>query len=133
MKKLLNILLIVTSLIGYLEWGNNQHMFLFQVESDILFGRPANSDTFLHPFVLMPLLGQLILLFTLFQKTPSKALTYIGLFSLGFLLLLLFFIGITGPNFRILLFSVPFIVTGVLVILANKRKKPSRPAPELNS
>ena len=34
--KLLNIGLILTSLIGYLEWGTDQSMFLFQGEWDVL-------------------------------------------------------------------------------------------------
>ncbi len=44
-SKILNFLLLITSLIGYLEWGNGQHTFLFQAEVDIIakFGIGFNS------------------------------------------------------------------------------------------
>lgn len=123
MKKLLNILLILTSLIGYLEWGKDHQMFLFQMEYEIFFNRSPESDTLLHPFVLIPLLGQLLLLFTVFQKTPSKALTFIGLISLSVLLLFLFFIGATSGNMKILLSTIPFIITGTSVVRAHRKRK----------
>lgn len=124
MKKLLNILLILTSLIGYLEWGKDHQMFLFRMEYEIFFHTP-DKDAMVHPAVLIPLLGQLILLFTVFQKTPSKALTFIGLISLSVLLLFLFFIGATSGNMKILLSTIPFIVTGILVVRAHRNRKVS--------
>ena len=121
MKKALNIALILSSLIGYLEWGTDHSMFLFQMEYELLFQRSPTSNTFLHPFVLIPLLGQLLLLFTIFQKKPSRVLTYIGLSALSLLLVFMFFIGIMGMNVKILASTLPFIMTGVLVIRANRR------------
>ena len=35
--KILNALLIVTSLLGYLEWSGDSHTFLFQAEAEILY------------------------------------------------------------------------------------------------
>ncbi|MCB0699271.1 MAG: hypothetical protein KDC11_05450 [Chitinophagaceae bacterium] len=121
MKKLLNLCLILASLIGYLEWGTGNKEFLFQTEYDLLFGAKSLMKA-IHPFVLIPLGGQLLLLFTLFQKTPSKKLTYIALASLSLLMLFLTFIGITAPNIKILASTIPFLITGVLIIMANRRK-----------
>lgn len=122
MKKLLNICLILTSLIGYLEWGTDNHEFLFQTEYDLLFGAKSLMDA-IHPFVLIPLGGQILLLITLFQKTPNKIITYIALAMLSLLMLFISFIGIITPNIKILLSTVPFIITGVLVIMKNRKKK----------
>lgn len=121
-QKLLNICLIVTSLLGYLEWGGGNSMFLFQGEIDILsrlFHDPLSAA---HPFTLLPLLGQIILLVTFFQKNPSKILTFIGLGCLSVLLLFMFLIGVLSLNFKILLSTIPFIVTGIVVIIDSRRK-----------
>lgn len=121
-QKLLNICLIVTSLLGYLEWGGGNSMFLFQGEIDILSKLFHDPLSVAHPFTLLPLLGQIILLVTFFQKNPSKILTFIGLGCLSVLLLFMFLIGVLSLNFKILLSTIPFIVTGIVVIIDSRRK-----------
>ena len=79
-SKILNLTLILTSLIGYLEWGQDMSMFLFQGELDVISKLFTDPLSVLHPFTLLPLLGQILLLITLFQKNPSKVLTYVGIY-----------------------------------------------------
>lgn len=122
MKKILNALLILTSLLGYLEWGGDHSMFLGQMEYELLFQRSPNTDTFSHPFVLVPLLGQLLLLITLFQKPPNRVLTFIGLGCLGVLLVFIFIIGVMGGNMKTALSAVPFIVTAIVAIRRNRKR-----------
>ena len=115
--KILNALLIVTSLLGYLEWGGGNNILLFQGEADIILKLFTNPKSVAHPFILMPLLGQLLLLLTIFQKTPSRILTYIGIGSLGLLLGFMFIIGIISMNFKILLSTIPFLITAIYTVL----------------
>ena len=122
MKRALNICLLLTSLIGYLEWGKDMHSFLWQTERDLIFSTTHHSETFLHPFVLLPLCGQLLLLFTAFQKTPGRVLTYIGLACLSVIMLMILLVGLMSLNMRIALSAVPFVVVGVLVLRANRKK-----------
>lgn len=77
----------------------------------------------MHPFVLLPVIGQLILIVTLFQKTPSRRLTYLGLGCLSLLLVFIAFIGIIGANLKILASTLPFIITGILVVIRYRRKE----------
>jgi hypothetical protein len=121
MKRMLNIALLLTSLTGYLEWGKGMHSFLFQVEYDLLFGAAGNSDSFAHPFVLLPLIGQLMLLASVFQKTPGRFLTYAGLACLSLIMVFIFLIGIMGMNWKIALSAVPFIIVGILVLRRTRR------------
>lgn len=121
-RKILNLLLIITSLFGYLEWGTDNKMFLFQGEWEVLAKLVQDPLAAAHPFTLMPLFGQIILLFTLFQKEPGKTLTLIGLGCLSLLLLFMLLIGILSFNLKILLSTIPFIITGVLVVIEAKRK-----------
>lgn len=120
--KILNGLVILTSLLGYLEWGADNRSFLFQAEWEVLrrlWGEPLSV---VHPFTLIPLLGQVLLLITIFQKEPSKRLTYLGIGSLSLLLLLMAFIGMISFNYKILLSTVPFIFMAVLAVLAARKK-----------
>lgn len=119
MKKTLNVLLILTSLFGYIEWGKDQHSFLFQMEYEIVFGASRAASNFTHPAILIPLLGQLIILFTIFQKTPNRWLTFLGLACLSTIMLLIFVAGIASLNYRIILSAIPFLVTAIFVLRYN--------------
>jgi hypothetical protein len=77
--KFLNILLIATSLVGYLECGETHHSFLFQVEGEVLFKLFTDPLSIIHPLTILPVLGQILLAVTLFQKTRGKVLTYMAL------------------------------------------------------
>ena len=114
--KILNSLLIITSLLGYLEWSGNSHSFLFQAEGEILSKLFTDPISILHPFTILPLIGQIILLVTLFQKTPSKTLTYISIGSLGLLLGFMFVLGLMSLNYKIVISTIPFIVISIIVI-----------------
>ena len=122
-SKILNISLILTSLMGYLEWGKDSKIFLFQAEMEIISKFFTNPLSVIHPFTLLPLFGQLLLLYTLFQKRPGKKLTLIGFWSIGLLLLFMFIIGIISLNYKIFISTIPFLITGILTILHHRKQK----------
>lgn len=114
--KILNFLLVLTSLIGLLEWGKDNHMFLFEAEAEIIGKLFTDPMSVLHPFILLPLFGQLLLLVTVFQKRPRRVFTIIGLSGLSLLLLLMFLIGVMEVNYKMIFFALPFIIVAILVI-----------------
>ena len=114
--KLLNFLLLLTSLLGYLEWGGNHNAFLFQAEGEIISKLFTNPTAVIHPFTMLPLLAQIILCITLFQKEPSKILTYISIAGLGLLLVFMLLIGLLSLKYKIIISTIPFIVVAVLTI-----------------
>ena len=115
-SKILNFLLIVTSLLGYLEWGGNNHSFLFQAEGEVLAKVFTDPISAIHPFTILPLVGQLILIITLFQKSPNKILTYIAIGGLGILLAFMLIIGLWGLNYKIIVSTIPFMVVSIFAI-----------------
>lgn len=121
--KILNALLIVTSLIGYLEWGTDNHSFLFQGEYEVLTNLFTHPESAAHPFTLFPLFGQILLFITLFQRKPSSTLTYIGIVCLGLLLGFMFFIGLLGWKIKILCSTLPFLIVAILDIRALRSQK----------
>jgi hypothetical protein len=122
MKKLLNLFLLLAFLIGYLEWGTGTSAFIVQAEADIFMKAKANPIELLHPFVLIPLMGQLIMLYTLFQNIPTRALSLTGLACLSTVMLFLLFIGIITGNVRIIASTTPFLVIGILILMSNRRR-----------
>ena len=114
--KLLNLGLLLSSLLGYLEWGGGNSMFLFQGEVEVLSRLFTDPWSVIHPLTLMPLAGQLALLATLFQKRPSRWLTIGGIACLGLLLFFIFLIGLLGLNMKMFASVLPFIVLSILAI-----------------
>ncbi len=122
-QKLLNVSLIITSLLGYLEWGMEHKMFLFQMEAEVFKKLISTPGSVLHPLVLLPLFGQVLLLSTLFQARPGKWLTYAGIGCIGLLLGFMFVIGLLGFYYKIYLSTLPFIILAIFAIKNLRRER----------
>ena len=109
-RKAYNLGLLLTSLIGYLEWGGNNNTFLFQAEGEILSKLFTDPGSVVHPFTLLPMAGQLILIVTLFLKEPTKLLTFVGIASIGLLFGFMLLIGLLTISVKVLLSSLPFLI-----------------------
>jgi hypothetical protein len=119
-KRVLNLLLILTSLFGYLEWGSTNNSFLFQAEAELLVHLFNDFASAVHPFTLIPLGGQVILAITLFQREPGKLLTYVGIACIGLLLIFMLFIGIFNLNIKITASVLPFWIVAVIAIRTHR-------------
>lgn len=122
-KRIINLALFLSFLPGYLEWGNNYHLFIFQAEGEIFSKLTSNPLSVLHPFTLIPFAGQIILVFTLFQKEPGKRLTFTGLACLSLLMVFLFFIGLLGMRLKIVASVIPFITLGIVAVVYYRKNK----------
>jgi hypothetical protein len=122
-SKILNFLLILFSLFGYLEWSGNQHIFLFEAEIEIFSKLFINPKSVIHPFIILPIIAQFLLLITLFQKTASEKLTYFSVFGLGLLLGLMLLVGIISLNYKIVISTIPFVLLSILTILNHRKQK----------
>lgn len=120
--KLLNLGLIVTSLFGYLEWGRGNEMFLFQIEIDLIAKLFSDPMSVLHPFTILPVLGQFMLACTLFQGKVSARLTYLGMGCIGILLLFMLVVGILAMNPKILGSTLPFLLVAFWTIRYHRRR-----------
>src|SRR6185436_12672127 len=105
-------------MLGYLEWGQDNSMFLFQGEVEILRRLFSDPLSVAHPLVLLPMAGQLILLMTLIPGVPRRMLTYIGNACLGLLLGFICFIGVISLKFGS---TLPFLFTAVYAIRHYRR------------
>lgn len=118
--KLLNVILIIFSLMGYLEWGGN-HQYLFDIEFEVISKLLTTPTEALQPLVIIPLAGQMMLAYTLYQSEPDRKLIHMGIACIGFLMLFILIAGIMGPNFKIIGSILPFILTSIYTILTLKK------------
>lgn len=116
-----NLIVLFTSLIGYLEWGGGNKAFLFQSEYDVLSTLFTAPGEIIHPFIILPLLGQILLIVGAIKSKPSRLLTYIGIGCLSVLFLLILFIGIIGPEFKTLISTLPFFGASFMAIRYHRK------------
>ena len=122
-KKVLNISLLLFFMIGYLEWGQSESTFIFHAELDVLSKMVSDPLSVMHPLIIAPFAGQVLLLLTLFQQTPGRMMTLMGLACLGALIVVLFLIGSMSLNFKMIASTLPFIITGILVLRSHRKPK----------
>jgi hypothetical protein len=118
--------LLLAPLVCYLEWGKDQSGFLFAMEYDLIANHKL-SDSIRHPLVLLPMAGQLILLFTLFQRTPNRKLVWVSMLLLGTLVMMILLAGTVSLNVKIILSTMPFLMASTLFILATRKKGDPKP------
>ena len=116
MKIALNLLLVLSSFIGYLEWGDGNSQLLIQMEGEILRELTSDPASILHPLIILPMIGQGVLLFTLRQTQPNKWLTLLGIVCIGALMVIILIAGISGQRGMIILSTVPFLTIAIFTI-----------------
>lgn len=121
--KILILLIILSSFFGYLEWGKDSKMFLIEGEIDIISKLFSNPGSVLHPFIILPLLGQALLIITLFQTKSGKTLSLLGISFIALLILLITFISVISLNYKMFLSTIPFIILSVMRISLYKKDK----------
>lgn len=107
---------LLSSFFGYLEWGKEQSSFLFQVERDLLFGALGNTNSFSHPMILLPILGQLLLLISLFPIQKRKWFFVCGFVGIGLLMFMILLSGALSLNVKIVSSVLPFWAFGGFAI-----------------
>lgn len=122
MKKPALLLSVVTFFFCYLEWGVGQSAFLYEAAYQVFLHRESAGDNLSHPFILLPLAGLLVLIYQAFQPVPSRRWVYLGLALPGLLVLFLMFIGAVSQNIKIVVSTLPFLLSAGWVIWSGRGK-----------
>ena len=117
--------LLISSFFVYLSWSQTSSAFLFQMEYEILAKLFRDPLSVLHPFTIIPLIGQVLLLISLLQKQPNNLLMKLGISSLLFLIGFIFIVGLLSLKLSIIISTVPFISLAVLSFLEIKMNNKS--------
>lgn len=124
MKKIALACLALSFYFCYLEWPPDNSMFLFQGLYQIITLKKNLAGTLLHPAVLVPLVGQLLVIYAIFQKSPNKRLVLIGIIGMGLFVLLVLLIGVLNRNVKIVLSTLPFLFAAMWCIRLFLTRKP---------
>ncbi|MFN8155519.1 MAG: hypothetical protein U0Y08_14595 [Bacteroidia bacterium] len=109
--------LFLSFLICYFQWGH-QSMFLFQMEADVLLSEKRNLHNFSHPLIILPFIGQLLLLVPLFKKNFPLKFILVSNILLSLLVFMVLLSGVLSMNVKMVLSTLPFIFFTVLLVRA---------------
>lgn len=124
MQRLAIFCLFVSFFFCYLEWSGGNSAFVYEVAYSLLFQKNDQLSSFSHPLVLLPFLGQLIVLVALVIKQPKRWMILTGTGLMGTLVLMVLISGLLSGNWKIILSTVPFILFAVWgVRLFSKKRK----------
>ena len=115
------LLTVLASMLGYLQWGEDQHQFLFQTEAELFRKGWGNPGSVVHPFILLPLFGQLLLLVNAFIAKPRKGLIYLGIVLIGLLYGLLIIIAYLSSSILVKVAVFPYSIMAIVLWVLTKR------------
>jgi hypothetical protein len=121
MRRYLPILILLAFLVVYLEWSGGNSGFIFQLEYEV-FTKDFSLHTIFHPLILFPLVGQLVLLISLFFK-KSRRLVITSILLLSILVLMVLLVGILSLHWKIILSTLPYLGLSVYYVLSGWKKK----------
>lgn len=113
MKRILNILLLLTFQIGYMEWPPHNSMFVFEAAYAILSKTESLISNLTHPIILLGLLAQLALLMAAIVPNFNKKINAVGIVILGLLLLLFLWISLLSKNIKMFAATLPYLSISV--------------------
>ena len=120
--RFISSLILISSLIPYLNWGWENHAFLFQIELEIIKKICSDPAQVIHPLIIIPVLSQVIIItFGLF--IPKVRPVYIRIIGLFLLFIFIFLAGFLSANLWVILSAVPFVISSILFILIVKTSR----------
>ena len=106
--RLLKFGILLSFLFCYLAWGKENSEFIFQIEYEV-FAKNAVADSFIHPLILLPFLGQVLPVISVFSAKPMKRLTTLGILLLGILVIMILIAGSLSLSFKMAGSTLPFV------------------------
>lgn len=118
--KLLSFLIFLSFLVCHIRFVYT-YGFVFQLEIGLIIILFEKPDPYGFLF-LIPVLGQILLLVSLFLKNPKKLIT-IGIILCSTIVIPALLIGIIGQSAEVILSTLPFITFTVLYFILVKKKR----------
>jgi hypothetical protein len=113
-------------MVCYLEWAD-QSAFMFEMEYEFFFGGKDVAASFSHPLILLPFVGQLLLVGSLLLRNSPRYLALIGAIMLCPLVFMIALAGALGFNWRILLSTFPFLISFIVFIRIYRKDRIKTP------
>lgn len=111
------LVLLLSSLMAYLEWGGGQSAFLFEMEGQLFSDLFHQPEHFVHPLILLPLFGQLVLLYLISRPQAKRIWPLVAIISIGILLIFVLLGALLSWNPMMLISILPFLLISLLWML----------------
>lgn len=122
--RILLLVCFVSFLFCYLGWGEGQGGYFWELEYEII-AKGLRKDL-LHPALLLPFVGQMLILIAIVAPGVPKWICLIGLALCGLLVLFLLFIEIIGRQPAGIGATVLYLIAWSMVVVRRKRYWPNR-------
>lgn len=120
--RLLNIAMLLSFLLGYMEWGGGNSAFIADVEWTVFTSGDNFLNNLFHPVILPGFVGQGLLLYAAVAKRPRKWINVTGIVLLSLIMLLILFTGVVSASLWIILSVLPFFAFAVLFFVLKKKQ-----------
>jgi len=116
LKQRINLLGIwISFLIVYIEWGKSAE-FLVEMQFDILIKAKSSLSILIVPVILIPFIGQVIIIYSAFKNIPNKKTGAVGIVFCAIPVVLVFLGGILTGRERMVISSLPFFAMSFLFL-----------------
>ena len=119
--RILLIGILISFLMVYVEWGKESEFF-FQMQSDIFIHSGDTFNILLVPVVLVPFIGQLLLLFSAIKKPLSKRMGLTGIIFCSLPVILVLIGGFFVNSYKMIISTLPFFTFSFFFIRCERTK-----------
>ncbi len=109
-SQLLKFCLVVSTLLPYLQWGDDNHAFVVEIELNFFQNIFSDFSKVAHPFTFIPLLGQILIGLSLLIKKHDNWYLIGGITATSILNLFLLFISILSLNAIMFVSLLPYFI-----------------------
>lgn len=122
MRNFTIVAILMSSLMGYLNWAaGSMSQYIFQMEIELFRKLFLDPVSVLHPFIILPLFGQLLLISSFFIR--KKGLVVGGILCIGVLYLMILVVGLLASNIKIVISTIPFFIFSAYYLMNRNRFK----------
>ena len=120
--RFINIGLLLTFFLCYMEWGQGNSSFIFQIPYALFSKMDDLWASLTHPLIISGLIGQLLLLYCAFKSTPNRTVNTIGILILSPVVLLTLLAGALSVNLKMIVSTLPFLTLAVVYFLRFRKR-----------
>lgn len=116
-------LTLISTFLVYFEWGGGNQAFLWEMELDLFQKATEDIAALGHPLIILPLIAQILLIVIIALPNARRSLPIVAVSLFGILAFIVLLGGVGGSNYKIIGFSLPFVILSSLWLFGRKKLK----------
>lgn len=116
-------LTLISTFFVYFEWGGENQAFLWEMELDLFQKATEDIAALGHPLIILPLMAQILLIVIIALPNARRSLPIVAVSLFGILAFIVLLGGVGGSNYKIIGYSLPFVILSSLWLFGRKKLK----------